>query len=70
MLNKKTIMDIDVRDKKVLVRVDFNVPLDKETKSIITNDKRIVESIPTIEYLTSQNAKVILCSHIGKTKEN
>ena len=69
MLNKKTIMDIDVRDKKVLVRVDFNVPLDKETKSIITNDKRIVESIPTIEYLTSQNAKVILCSHIGKTKE-
>ena len=69
MLNKKTIMDVDVRDKKVLVRVDFNVPLDKETKSIITNDKRIVESIPTIEYLTSQNAKVILCSHIGKTKE-
>lgn len=69
MLNKKTIMDIDVRDKRVLVRCDFNVPLDKETKSIITNDKRIVESIPTIEYLTSQNAKVILCSHIGKTKE-
>ena len=69
MLNKKTVKDIAVSNKKVLVRCDFNVPLDRETKSVITSDKRIVESLPTIKYLISAGAKVVLCSHIGKTKE-
>jgi 3-phosphoglycerate kinase len=70
MLNKKTVRDIEVKNKRVLVRVDFNVPLDRETKTIITSDKRIVESLKTIEYLMSAGAKVILCSHIGKTGQN
>lgn len=70
MLNKKTVKDIQVKNKRVLVRVDFNVPLDRETKSIITSDKRIVESLKTIEYLINAGAKVILCSHIGKTGQN
>lgn len=69
MLNKKTIEDVEVNSKRVLVRCDFNVPLDTEDKSVITNDKRIVESLPTIKYLLSHGAKVILCSHIGKTKD-
>ena len=56
-LNKKTIEDIDVAGKKVLVRCDFNVPL-KDGE--ITNDKRIVSSLPTIQYLLKNNAKVIL----------
>lgn len=68
-MNKKSIVDIDVTNKKVLVRCDFNVPLDIETKTTITNDKRIRESLKTINYLIENNAKVILCSHIGKTKE-
>lgn len=69
MLDKKSIEDIEVKGKKVLVRCDFNVPLDIETKTTITNDKRILESIKTIDYLIEKGAKVILCSHIGKTKE-
>lgn len=68
-MNKKSVEDINVENKKVLVRCDFNVPLDLETKTIITNDKRIRESLKTINYLIEHNAKVILCSHIGKTKE-
>ena len=68
-MNKKSVRDIDVSNKRVLVRVDFNVPLDLETKTTITNDKRIRESLKTINYLIEHNAKVILCSHIGKTKE-
>jgi len=68
-MNKKSVEDINVESKKVLVRCDFNVPLDLETKTIITNDKRIRESMKTINYLVEHNAKVILCSHIGKTKE-
>ncbi len=68
-MNKKSIQDINVENKKVLVRCDFNVPLDMETKTTITNDKRIRESLKTINYLIENNAKVILCSHIGKTKE-
>ena len=66
-MNKKTIRDIDVSGKKVLVRCDFNVPLDKETGKI-TNDLRIVSALPTIKYLLEHNAKVILCSHLGKPK--
>jgi len=68
-MNKKTIEDIEVKGKKVLVRCDFNVPLDIEDKSKITDDRRIVGAIPTIKYLMDNGAKVILCSHIGKTKE-
>lgn len=66
-MDKKTIEDIDVSGKKVLVRCDFNVPLNKETGEI-TNDLRIVSALPTIKYLISHNAKVILCSHLGKPK--
>ncbi len=69
MLNKKSVEDIEVSGKKVLLRCDFNVPLDIETKTKITNDKRIIESMKTINYLIQHDAKVILCSHIGKTKE-
>lgn len=64
-INKKTIEDIDVNGKKVLVRCDFNVPLQNEE---ITNDKRIVAALPTINYLIEHNAKVILCSHLGRPK--
>lgn len=67
-MNKKTIEDIDVSGKKVLVRCDFNVPLDVEDKTKITDDRRITEALPTIKYLMEHGAKVILCSHIGKTK--
>ena len=63
--NKKTVCDVDVRGKKVLLRCDFNVPQDKETGEI-TSDKRIVAAIPTIRYLLDHDAAVIACSHLGK----
>ena len=63
---KKTIEDVNVQGKKVLVRVDFNVPMDKETGTKITDENRIIGALPTIQYLLSHGAAVILCSHMGK----
>ncbi|MBQ7574595.1 MAG: phosphoglycerate kinase [Clostridia bacterium] len=66
MYNKVTVEDLQVKGKKVLVRCDFNVPLDENGN--ITDDTRIVGAMPTIEYLVNNGAKVILCSHMGKPK--
>lgn len=65
VLNKKSVEDIDVKGKKVLVRCDFNVKMEN---GVITSDKRIVASLPTIKYLLDQGAKLILCSHLGRPK--
>ena len=65
-MNKKTVRDIDLKGKKVLVRCDFNVPLDEEKN--ITDNRRIVGALPTIKYLLENNCKIILCSHLGRPK--
>ena len=66
--NKKTVTDIDVKGKKVLLRCDFNVPMAKDGSGKITDDKRIRAALPTIQYLLEQGAAVIACSHMGKPK--
>ncbi len=64
--NKKTVKDVDVAGRKVLLRCDFNVPQEKDGSGVITDDKRIRAALPTIQYLLSQGAAVIACSHLGK----
>jgi len=64
-MTKKTVEDIDVRSKRVLLRVDFNVPLDVNTGAI-SNDSRIQASLPTIKYLVDHKSKIIICSHLGR----
>ena len=62
-MNKKTVRDVEVKGKKCLVRVDFNVPM---KDGVITDENRINGALPTIKYLMENGAKVILCSHMGK----
>ena len=66
-MNKQTVKDIQVSEKKILVRADFNVNFDEQTGKI-TDDNRIRAALPTINYLIENNARIILCSHLGKPK--
>ena len=66
--NKKTVTDLPVEGKKVLLRCDFNVPMAKDNSGVITDDTRIVAALPTIQYLLDHGAAVIACSHMGKPK--
>ena len=66
--NKKTVKDVEVAGKKVLLRCDFNVPMAKDGSGVITDDKRIRAALPTIQYLLENGAAVIACSHMGKPK--
>ena len=65
---KLSIRDLDLTGKRVLIRVDFNVPLSKDAEPRILDDTRIRETIPTIEYALRRKARVILCSHLGRPK--
>ena len=65
-MNKKTVKDIDVKGKRVLLRCDFNVPQDEDGN--ITDNRRIVAALDTIKYLIDNDAKIILCSHLGRPK--
>src|SRR3972149_2673673 len=64
-MNKKTVKDITLTGKRVLMRVDFNVPMDK---GVVTDDKRIKASLPTIQYVLAQGASLVLMSHLGRPK--
>ena len=65
-MSKKTVKDIELKGKKVLVRCDFNVPMDEQRN--ITDNTRIVAALPTIKYLLENNCAIILCSHLGRPK--
>src|SRR3989338_11043745 len=65
-MNKKTVRDIELKNKRVLVRADFNVPLDSEGR--ITDDARIVKTLPPLQYILSKNAKLVIMSHLGRPK--
>lgn len=66
MFAKKTVKDVDLHEKRVLLRTDYNVPLD--SRGVITGDYRIKQSLPTIKFLLEQNAKIVICSHLGRPK--